>query len=188
MTDLGSIYGTTVDGSNTLVIDFSNVQINGTLKSQNAYCRFYLNFTPPSPNTNYEPSNGTDNSLQLEEDSNLGSYGVYLQYGYLIKVSNPGIYKIDIYIELQAQQNSLTGAYLKLKNQDDTEIAQSSKSRTSGYLNDVEPMILSHIHSFGSGEGFYITIHPTGSGWRLIPSAIEINRKKCVSIIVTQIN
>jgi len=33
MSELGSIYGTTnIDGSNTLVIDFSNVQINGTLK------------------------------------------------------------------------------------------------------------------------------------------------------------
>ena len=33
MSELGSIYGTTVDGSNTLVIDFSNVQINGTLNN-----------------------------------------------------------------------------------------------------------------------------------------------------------
>jgi hypothetical protein len=31
MSDLGSIYGTTVDGSNTLVIDFSNVDICGNL-------------------------------------------------------------------------------------------------------------------------------------------------------------
>jgi len=41
MADLGSIYGTTIDGSNTLVIDFSNVQINGTIKlpdsSNNGY-------------------------------------------------------------------------------------------------------------------------------------------------------
>ena len=36
MTDLGSIYGTTtVDGSNTLVIDFSQVQINGMLNFSN---------------------------------------------------------------------------------------------------------------------------------------------------------
>lgn len=32
MTELGSIYGTDVDGSNTLVIDFSNVDICGNLK------------------------------------------------------------------------------------------------------------------------------------------------------------
>jgi hypothetical protein len=32
MTEIGSIYGTDVDGSNTLVIDFSNVDINGNLK------------------------------------------------------------------------------------------------------------------------------------------------------------
>ena len=31
MTDLGSIYGTTVDGSNILVIDFSNIDICGNL-------------------------------------------------------------------------------------------------------------------------------------------------------------
>jgi len=42
MANLGSIYGTTtIDGSNTLVIDFSNVQINGTIKlpdsSNNGY-------------------------------------------------------------------------------------------------------------------------------------------------------
>ena len=41
MTDLGSIYGKKIDGSNTLVIDFSNVQINGTLNlpdsSNNGY-------------------------------------------------------------------------------------------------------------------------------------------------------
>ena len=32
MSELGSIYGTTIDGSNTLVIDFSNVDISGNLK------------------------------------------------------------------------------------------------------------------------------------------------------------
>ena len=39
MTELGSIYGTTVNGSNTLVIDFSNVDITGNLnvKSDFAY-------------------------------------------------------------------------------------------------------------------------------------------------------
>ena len=41
MANLGSIYGTNIDGSNTLVIDFSNVQINGTIKlpdsSNNGY-------------------------------------------------------------------------------------------------------------------------------------------------------
>ena len=41
MVELGSIYGTNIDDSNTLVIDFSNVQINGTLKlpdsSNNGY-------------------------------------------------------------------------------------------------------------------------------------------------------
>ena len=31
MSELGSIYGTKIDGSNTLVIDFSNLQINGAL-------------------------------------------------------------------------------------------------------------------------------------------------------------
>ena len=43
MTDLGSIYGTTVDGSNTLVIDFSQVQINGTLISKPPYVSWALN-------------------------------------------------------------------------------------------------------------------------------------------------
>ena len=41
MSDLGSIYGKKIDGSNTLVIDFSNVQISGTIKlpdsSNNGY-------------------------------------------------------------------------------------------------------------------------------------------------------
>ena len=41
MTDLGSIYGTDIDGVNTFIIDFSNVQINGTLNlpdsSNNGY-------------------------------------------------------------------------------------------------------------------------------------------------------
>ena len=31
MTESGSIYGKKIDGSNTLVIDFSNVDINGNL-------------------------------------------------------------------------------------------------------------------------------------------------------------
>ena len=44
MTELGSIYGTTnVDGSNTLVIDFSNVQINGTLNLPNSSNNGYGN-------------------------------------------------------------------------------------------------------------------------------------------------
>ena len=44
MDELGSIYGTTnVDGSNTLVIDFSNVQINGTLISKPPYVSWALN-------------------------------------------------------------------------------------------------------------------------------------------------
>ena len=45
MADLGTIYGTTnVDGSNTLVIDFSNVQINGTLKINNNSVETFTTF------------------------------------------------------------------------------------------------------------------------------------------------
>jgi len=32
MVEFGSIYGTNINGSNTLVIDFSNVEINGKNK------------------------------------------------------------------------------------------------------------------------------------------------------------
>ena len=44
MSELGSIYRKKIDGSNTLVIDFSNVQINGTLKINNNSVETFTTF------------------------------------------------------------------------------------------------------------------------------------------------
>jgi len=43
MSELGSIYGTTINDSNTLVIDFSQVQINGSIINKPPYVSWELN-------------------------------------------------------------------------------------------------------------------------------------------------
>ena len=71
MADLGSIYGTKIAGSNTLVIDFSNVQINGTLKST------FIGFKATSPSTTaYTFSSGTQ-LFSAELDNVTGNRGSF---------------------------------------------------------------------------------------------------------------
>ena len=71
MADLGSIYGTKIAGSNTLVIDFWNVQINGTLKST------FIGFKATSTSTTaYTFSSGTQ-LFSAELDNVSGSRGSF---------------------------------------------------------------------------------------------------------------
>jgi len=87
MVELGSIYGTNIDDSNTLVIDFSNVQINGTLTGDVAIAR---DITISAAGTQIK-RNSSNYTISVEDNActlKAGSY--YLQaFSTGIKILSP---------------------------------------------------------------------------------------------------
>ena len=113
MANLGSIYGTKIDGSNTLVIDFSNVDICGNLKvngqTQNSKVFMRLNTaTPQTGNiaeqtiTNWtpvisNPANLYQSSTNIFSPPRSGYYSVNFQTSMESTTTNSVNAKIKLY-------------------------------------------------------------------------------------------
>ena len=132
MTELGSIYGTDVDGSNTLVIDFSNVDINGSLGFNNIYGNNgdilksqgggNLPIWSHSPINDYLFCTNSDNRSFTSDNSEFTLNGWNYYYGdnnqsrnnidlssndtSLFKFTNTGLYLVSVTLYVYAHEAS----------------------------------------------------------------------------------
>ena len=112
MTDLGSIYGTTVGGSNTLVIDFSNVDICGNLKvnGQTQNSKVFMRM-----NANQQLGNMTESTIASWVTPSISNPAGL--YGSSTNIFNPprdGFYSINFQTTLESTTWNSVFAIIKL--------------------------------------------------------------------------
>jgi hypothetical protein len=112
MADLGSIYGTTIDGSNTLVIDFSNVDICGNLKvnGQTQNSKVFMRLNTATPQTgNIAEQTITNWTPIISNPANL--------YQSSINIFSPprnGYYSVNFQTSLKATTGNAANAIIRL--------------------------------------------------------------------------
>ena len=111
MANLGSIYGTKIDGSNTLVIDFSNVDICGNLKvnGQTQNSKVFMRM-----NTFLQTGNATEQTITnwtpvISEPANL-----YQSSTDIFRPPRNGHYSINFQTSLESTTNNSVNARIKL--------------------------------------------------------------------------
>ena len=111
MANLGSIYGTQIDGSNTLVIDFSNVDICGNLKvnGQTQNSKVFMRM-----NTFLQTGNATEQTITnwtpvISEPANL-----YQSSTDIFRPPRNGHYSINFQTSLESTTNNSVNARIKL--------------------------------------------------------------------------
>ena len=113
MADLGSIYGTTIDGSNTLVIDFSNVDICGNLKvngqTQNSKIFMRLNATPQAGNIAEVTINSWNTTGMISNPANL-----YQSPTNIFSPPRSGYYSINFQTSMESTTTNSVNAKIKL--------------------------------------------------------------------------
>lgn len=169
MTDLGSIYGKKIDGSNTLVIDFSNVQINGTLNladvtpapypaQHHAYFSLTSDFTVTNGGLTDLTSSGNSFTeiTKLSNDISNNNNGTFT-------INTAGTYHIIYRMQMlsRASGSNFAKAQLRFKPNGSSTISTISEcfsyeSATSSYEVYI-PFMINYLNSFAAGDVIHLS-------------------------------